>query len=98
MMKEADDEAGDAGAVMASIRAAKKEGRPKKIGVVDVKSKDVKHRSKAGSAKKRRVTSKVGGAFDRDFGQKGNAREGVRAKKGDKVSLHPKKGAKRKSK
>lgn len=101
MMKEEDEEAGDGKAVMAAIRSAKKNGRPKKIGIPEIKS-SIKNKSKSASKKKPRVTSKAGGAFDRELGQKaggpGHAREGVRAKKNDKVSLTPKKGGKRKGK
>lgn len=103
MANEDDEELGDRGAVHASIRSAKKAARPAKIGVPEKRPTKSKGKDRKSGPKK--VTARAGGAFDRDFGQKGGAaaspgrREGVRAKKGDTVGgMGKKKGGKPRSK
>ena len=92
----------ETGAIKAAIRSAKKSQRPVKIGEKQprlpskAKSKDNKARNKkqkaAGGAKGVSV-------FDKEIGQRPAARrEGVRAKKGDKIGGMGKKGPKRKGK
>lgn len=97
MAMEEDEELGDAGAVQAAIRSAKKAARPTKIGVPEKQKTKSKNKDKKSGPK--RVTARAGGAFDRDYGQKvavGGRREGVRAKKGDAVGgMGKKKGGKR---
>ncbi|KAG6813275.1 hypothetical protein H0H92_012689 [Tricholoma furcatifolium] len=66
--------------INAAIRAAKKSARPAKIGVPEQRTTKTKAKPKT-----RKVTSKAGGAFDRDFEGKAGRREGVRAKKGDAI-------------
>ncbi|KII94365.1 hypothetical protein PLICRDRAFT_133018 [Plicaturopsis crispa FD-325 SS-3] len=91
-----DEEMGDSRALTASIRSAKKAARPQKIGIPEKrppKGKDKKSRKK--------VTSRTGGAFERDLGQKQKPGrgEGVRAKKGDAIGgMGKKKGGKHKGK
>lgn len=89
---EEDEEMGDSKSVNAAIRSAKKSARPAKIGVPERRSTSKLKAKKSGRPK---VRAKVGGAFERDIGQKG---EGVRAKKGDKIGGMGKKGGKRKAK
>lgn len=75
---EVDQAIGDTGAVGAAIRSAKKNARPRKIGLPEQNSKPRKtarSRSKSAGAKT---------GFDRDLGQRGQ-HEGIRAKKGDKI-------------
>lgn len=98
---EDDEELGDRGATNASIRQMKKAIRPSKIG--EVQTGIPKKRGK--DKKKEKVTNGKGGkvkgfGFGQDLGDKkgrssGNgsgAREGMRAKKTDSVSLTAKKG------
>jgi ATP-dependent RNA helicase DDX27 len=100
MAIEDDEELDDGGAVKAAIRSAKKAARPAKIGVPDKRPSKSKGKAKKSGPKK--VTARAGGAFDRDFGQKGESggrREGVRAKKGDAIGgMGKSKGGKRKGK
>lgn len=97
MALEDDEELGDSGAVKAAIRSAKKSARPAKIGVPEKRPSKSK-----GKDKKRKVTARTGGAFDRDHGQKASSagrREGVRSRKGDAVGgMGKKKGGKAKGK
>jgi ATP-dependent RNA helicase DDX27 len=92
---EEDKEVGDEKVLNAAIRSAKKSARPSKIGVPEKRpSKGSKSKGKP-----RRVTSRVGGAFERDVNQKASHREGVRAKKGDAIGRIGKKdGSSRKGK
>jgi ATP-dependent RNA helicase DDX27 len=96
MATEDDEELGDTGAVKAAIRFAKKAARPARIGAPEKRS----SKTKGKKSSPIKVTARAGGAFDRDFEQKGNGgrREGVRAKKGDAVGGMGKKGGKRKGK
>ncbi|KAG6911950.1 hypothetical protein DXG01_000198 [Tephrocybe rancida] len=87
MIMEEDAELGDEKALNAAIRSAKKSARPAKIGVPEQRKSKAKPKTKP-----RKVTSRAGGAFDRDFGGKVGQREGVRAKKSDAIS---KKGGRR---
>lgn len=100
MAREDDEELGDSGAMHAAIRSAKKAARPTKIGVPE--KRPSKSRSKDRKAGPKKVTARAGGAFERDFGQKGSAggrREGVRAKRGDTVGgMGKKKGGKPRTK
>lgn len=100
LAREDDEELGDRGAVHAAIRSAKKAARPAKIGVPE--KRPTKSKSKDRKPGPKKVTARVGGAFDRDFGQKGSPagrREGVRAKKGDTVGgMGRKKGSKPRTK
>jgi hypothetical protein len=87
---EDDEEIGGKGAIVASIREAKRAAKPPKI------TEDWKKTN--GRDKKKRKDSKVGGGaaskskskgksfFDNEMGAK--SREGVRSKKGDHVSLN----------
>ncbi|OBZ78997.1 ATP-dependent RNA helicase DRS1 [Grifola frondosa] len=92
MAMEEDDAAGENGAIRAAVRSAKKAARPAKIGEPERRSLPAKKKSKS-----KKVTARAGGAFDKDMGQR-TAREGLRAKKGDAISMGKKKGAKRKTK
>jgi ATP-dependent RNA helicase DDX27 len=91
MIMEEDAEMGDEKALNAAIRSAKKSARPSKIGVPEKRPFKTKPKSKP-----RRVTSRVGGAFDRDIEQKAGRREGVRAKKNDAIGgMGKKKGVRK---
>ncbi|KIJ68429.1 hypothetical protein HYDPIDRAFT_106624 [Hydnomerulius pinastri MD-312] len=91
MAIEADKEFGDSGAVNAAIRSAKKEARPGKIGIPQSKN-----TAPSKKRQKPKVTSRVGGAFDRDLSAKGTKGEGIRAKKGDNIGgMGKRKGGKR---
>ena len=93
-----EEDAQESGAIKAAIRSAKKTQRPVKIGE---KQPQVPSKAKAkDKARKHRVTaSKNVSVFDKDLGQRPAARrEGVRAKKSDKIGGVGKKGPKRKSK
>ncbi|THV04926.1 DEAD-domain-containing protein [Dendrothele bispora CBS 962.96] len=92
---EEDAEIGNTGAVNAAIRSAKKASRPGKIGEPERRPQKTKSKSKG---KGKKVTSRVGGAFDRDLGDKTSRHEGVRTKKGDAIGGMKPKGAKRKAK
>ncbi|TFK41137.1 DEAD-domain-containing protein [Crucibulum laeve] len=94
MIMEEDKEMGDDKALNAAIRLAKKANRPSKIGVPEPLS--AKNRKAAKKRSKARTKS-GGSTFESDLGQKPNAREGIRAKKGDAISMG-KKGGKRKGK
>ncbi|KAJ7181679.1 DEAD-domain-containing protein [Mycena crocata] len=87
---EEDEELGDDRATKAAIRSAKKSARPAKIGIQVPRPP-----SKKASRSRKKVTARSGGAFDRDFGQKGS-QEGVRSKKGDAPGRVGKKVGKRK--
>ncbi|KAG6842195.1 nucleolar DEAD-box protein required for synthesis of 60S ribosomal subunit [Blastosporella zonata] len=93
MIMEEDADLGDQKGINAAIRSAKKSSRPAKIGIPDQRPSKTKTKTKP-----RKVTSRAGGAFDRDFGGKaGGQREGVRAKKSDAIGKKggSKKGGKR---
>lgn len=87
-----EEDAGGTNAVRAAVRSAKKDARPKKIGVPD------SHPRKVGKSKereKKRKTSKPAGKnkgmFDQEAGGKrasggsAAAKEGIRAQKSDKI-------------
>ncbi|KAG6857580.1 hypothetical protein H0H87_000179 [Tephrocybe sp. NHM501043] len=80
MIMEEDAELGDQKSINAAIRSAKKSARPAKIGIPDQRPSKAKTKSRS-----RKVTSRAGGAFERDFGGKVGQREGVRAKKSDAI-------------
>lgn len=82
---EDDNERGDAGAIAASIRSAKKAGRPAPIGEPERRlAKRTKSKDK--SVKRKKPIGRVASAgFDRDLGQKKGPSEGVRARRGDVV-------------
>jgi len=85
--RELDEELGDGRAVTASIRAAKKAGRPVKI--TEPERKQVNKKRKLDKKPKKRVGT---GGFDQDAGKKGSAtREGMRAGRSDGVGLGGKK-------
>ncbi|KAK7694635.1 nucleolar DEAD-box protein required for synthesis of 60S ribosomal subunit [Cerrena zonata] len=87
-----DDDGAETGAIKAAVRSAKKAGRPAKIGEPERKPLSRKAEKKAKAKKMVKVTAKAG--FDKDLGQK-SSREGVRAKKGDKIGGMGKKGGKK---
>ncbi|KAF8078602.1 DEAD-domain-containing protein [Lyophyllum atratum] len=93
MIMEEDAEAGDEKVLNAAIRSAKKSTRPAKIGIPEQRPSKTKTKNKP-----RKVTSRVGGAFDRDVEQKAGRREGVRAKKNDAIGGMGKKGKPRRGK
>jgi len=83
---------GNSGAMDAAIRTAKKTSRPSKIGEPERRPQKIKDK------KGKKMTSRRGGAFDRDLGDKTIRHEGVRAKRGDAIGGMKSKGAKRKAK
>ncbi|KAJ7900369.1 DEAD-domain-containing protein [Mycena olivaceomarginata] len=85
---EEDDEIGDDRATQAAIRTAKKSARTPKIGI-PIPRLPAKKAKRTGP---KRVTARAGGAFDKELGQKGSSREGVRSKKGDAPGRIGKKG------
>ncbi|KAG5635096.1 nucleolar DEAD-box protein required for synthesis of 60S ribosomal subunit [Sphagnurus paluster] len=87
MIMEEDAEMGDEKSINAAIRSAKKSSRPTKIGIPEKRPAKSKSRGKP-----RKVTSRAGGAFDRDAEQKVSRREGVRAKRTDAIGGLGKKG------
>ncbi|RDB28494.1 ATP-dependent RNA helicase DRS1 [Hypsizygus marmoreus] len=91
MIMEEDAEVGDQKTLNAAIRSAKKTARPSKIGVPEKRTIKPKETRKA-----RKVTSRTGGAFERDMDQKPGRREGLRANKNDAIGGIGKKGGKRK--
>jgi ATP-dependent RNA helicase DDX27 len=95
---EEDEEEGNNGAVKAAIRSAKKASRPSKIGEPERRPQKAKSKDKKKKTKGKKVTSRVGGVFDRDLGSKASRHEGVRAKKGDAVGGMKPKGRKQKAK
>ena len=93
-----EEDAQETGAIKAAIRSAKKTQRPVKIGEKQTQLPS-KAKSKDKARQKRKVMAKGGSAFDKDLGQRPAAkREGVRAKKSDKIGGMGKKGPKRKGK
>ena len=91
MIMEEDKEFNDQKSINASIRSAKKAGRPCKIGEPEKKS--------TGPAKKKRRTvvkkPRAGGsAFENDLGSKTKVREGIRARKDDAIKGAKKGGTK----
>ena len=87
MAMEDDEERGDAGAVRAAIRSAKRAGRPTKIGIPEPKP-----TKRPKGKEKKRPNRKVAG-FDQDLGDI-NRREGARAKKTDAIGgVKKRKGA-----
>ncbi|CAL1695875.1 unnamed protein product [Somion occarium] len=87
-----EDDAVETGAIKAAVRSAKKSSRPKKIGEPESKPQSRKTKDKKSKAKRPKgVKARSGGAFDTDLGQR-SSREGVRAKKGDKIGGMGKKG------
>lgn len=91
MTMEDDEELGGIKEIAASIRSAKKSAKPSKIG--DPESKPAgKDKKKKG--KKAKVTGTKGSSFESELGsrKKASTREGVRAKKGDKIGAAHKKG------
>ncbi len=86
MAREEDEELGDVGAVTASIRAAKKAGRPVKI--TEAERKPTSKKRKLDKGAKKRVGA---GGFDRDAGKQGSTREGMRAGRSDGVGMGGKK-------
>ncbi|CCM01972.1 uncharacterized protein FIBRA_04045 [Fibroporia radiculosa] len=99
MAMEEDDAAGESGAIRAAVRSAKKAARPAKIGQPERRDVSLnKKKEKAKERKKRgKASMRIGGAFEKDFGQRA-VKEGVRSKKGDAIGGMKKKGAKRKVK
>ncbi|PCH33623.1 DEAD-domain-containing protein [Wolfiporia cocos MD-104 SS10] len=96
MAMEDDDDAGS-GAIRAAVRSAKKAARPGKIGEPEKRMPSVKEKAKERKLRGK-ASARVGGAFDKDMGQR-TSKEGVRAKKGDAIGgMGKKKGAKRKHK
>ena len=102
-----EEDALETGAIKAAIRSAKKTQRPAKIGEQQAQLPSSKQKSRDKARKRQKVTTGKGSAFDKDLGQRprGSAgggaasREGVRAKKGDKIGGMGKKGGgKRKGK
>jgi ATP-dependent RNA helicase DDX27 len=80
---EEDKDMGDGGALKAAIRSAKKSARPRKIGLPD-------RRTPAATKNKKGKKKEI--ARDREapgmvLGQKPGHGEGVRAKKGDAISM-----------
>ena len=98
-----EEDADETGAIKAAIRAAKKTQRPAKIGEKQPSLPSSKQKSKD-KARKAKSISRSTSVFDKDLGQRAGAsssaaaREGVRAKKGDKIGGMGKKGGKRKGK
>lgn len=93
-----EEDAGESGAIKAAIRSAKKTQRPAKIGEKQASFPSSKQKSKD-KARKQKGTSRSTSVFDKDLGQRSTStREGVRAKKGDKIGGMGKKGGKRKGK
>jgi ATP-dependent RNA helicase DDX27 len=95
---EEDKESGDVGAISASIRSAKKAGRPARIGEPERRAptKRDKKRDRKSKAKKAVRVSRAG--FDQELGhKKGTLNEGVRAKRGDAIGGMGKKGKKPKA-
>lgn len=91
-----EEDADESGAIKAAIRSAKKTQRPAKIGEKQAALPSSKQKSKD---KARKIMSRSTSVFDKDLGQRStSAREGVRAKKGDKIGGMGKKGGKRKGK
>ncbi|KAI6047626.1 DEAD-domain-containing protein [Pisolithus marmoratus] len=84
---EAEKDSGEKGAIDAAIRSAKREAR---TGKVLGKTKPIGRRKKAVP----KVTSRVGSAFTLDLSAKAR-REGIRARKGDKIGGMGRKGGKR---
>lgn len=95
MALEDDDDAAETGAIKAAVRSAKKAARPAKIGEPERRQPSRKAEKKAKTKKIAKSTTK--GGFDKDLSQK-SSREGVRAKKGDKIGGMGKKGGKKKAK
>lgn len=106
-----EEDAQETGAIKAAIRSAKKTQRPAKIGEKQTQLVSSGQKSHDKARKKQKVTTgrgKGSSAFDKDLGQRPRAsgaaggaasREGVRAKKGDKIGGMGKKGGgKRKGK
>ena len=99
-----EEDAQETGAIKAAIRSAKKSQRPAKIGEKQTHL-PAKQKSRDKGRKRQKVTAgSKGSSFDKDLGQRskqasaGASREGVRAKKGDKIGGMGKKGGKRKGK
>lgn len=90
-----DDDAAETGAIKAAVRSAKKAARPAKIGEPERKPTSRKAEKKAKSKSKAKASTR--GGFDNDLSQK-TSREGVRAKKGDKIGGMGKKGGKKRIK
>ncbi|KAI6132816.1 DEAD-domain-containing protein [Pisolithus croceorrhizus] len=84
---EAEKDPVEKGAIDAAIRSAKREARAGKVGKIQQKS---RARKKAAH----KVTSRVGSAFGQDLSVK-TRREGIRARKGDKIGGMGRKGGKR---
>ncbi|KAI0078894.1 DEAD-domain-containing protein [Panus rudis PR-1116 ss-1] len=89
-----EDDAVETGAIKAAVRSAKKAFRPAKIGEPERRPLSAKKTK----AKERRKAKRTGVArgFDTELGQRA-PREGVRAKKGDKIGGMGKKGGKKKA-
>ncbi|KAF5374766.1 hypothetical protein D9758_000276 [Tetrapyrgos nigripes] len=94
---EEDAEDGSGNGLNAAIRSAKKASRPSKIGEPERRPQKAKSKDKK-KGKGKKVTARVGGAFDRDLGSKSSRHEGVRAKKGDAIGGMKPKGTKQKGK
>lgn len=99
-----EEDAQETGAIKAAIRSAKKTQRPAKIGEKQTHL-PAKQKSRDKGRKRQKVAAgSKGSSFDKDLGQRsqrasaGASREGVRAKKGDKIGGMGKKGGKRKGK
>lgn len=94
-----EEDADESGAIKAAIRSAKKTQRPAKIGEKQAVLPSNKQKSKDKARKQKKIMSRSTSVFDKDLGQRStSAREGVRAKKGDKIGGMGKKGGKRKGK
>jgi ATP-dependent RNA helicase DDX27 len=87
---EEDKASNDHGAIHAAIRSAKKASRPSKIGAQEKSS-----ASASKKAHKRKVVGDHQDRFNDELGHKIGSREGLRAKKGDKVGKGIKKRYKR---
>lgn len=96
-----EEDSGETGAIRAAIRSAKKIQRPAKIGEKQTALPSSKQKAKNKARRQKVISSRSTSAFDKDLGQRTStvsAREGVRAKKGDKIGGMGKKGGKRKGK
>ncbi|KAL0951162.1 hypothetical protein HGRIS_007894 [Hohenbuehelia grisea] len=96
LAREEDEALGNAKAMGAAIRSAKKAARPSKIGLPETRPSKGK-KSKDGKSARKKEKSRPAGGFDKDLGQKAARSEGIRAKKSDKIGGMGKKGGKRKS-
>lgn len=92
MTLEEDKDINDGMAVNAAIRASKRASRPKPVGFSDPGNSKPSSKAQKKRNSNSKVTSRAGGAFERDLGQK---REGIRAKKGDAIGKKVKRKGKK---